>query len=253
MALRYPKDMGTEWMNLKRQVKDAFTSANSRVPYAKIGAGIVQIFTSLQIQAGAFFRFTFSNNQLGMFLGRHFIGDDPADGLFIRRNDGTLSFWSYTRVDDGFGYTAIYDRQGNIVLSDDGNIQAGLSRPWIPYTFANMNELSNPPAVRQTSGTTDTDVVVAHSNAQHGRARAVGYVYIGTAGATAEVKFWSYPDNVLLDSITMADGWISRDFNLTGWDYASSYYVKISVRRASGTGNVGYTLVSLMGAQSPAT
>lgn len=250
MALRYPKDLGTEWMNLKRQVNDAFTSANSRVPYAKIGAGVVQIFSSLQVQAGAFFRFTFANNQLGMFMGRHFTGGDAADGLFIRRIDGSLAFWSFTKVDEDYGYTAIYDRQGNIILSDDAFMQEGLARPWIPYNFINMTELTAPPSARQATGTTDTDIIISHTSVQHGKARAVGYVYIATAGATAEVKFWSYPDNTLLASFTSADGWQFADFNLTGWEFGNNYYIKVSVRRASGSGNVGFSLVSLMGRQT---
>lgn len=250
MALRYPKDMGTEWMKLKREVKDAFTSANSRVPYQKIGAGVVQIFSSLQIQAGAFLRFSFATNATGMFMGRHFSGGDAVDGMFMRRADNSLAFWTFTRVSDGYGYTAIYDRQGNAIVSDDANQQEGLARPWLPYTFANWTELSAPPSSRQATGTTDTDIVVAHSNAQHGRARAAGYIYIQTGGATAEVKFWSYPDNVLLASVTAESGWQLLDFNLTDWEFGNSYYIKVSVRRASGSGNVGFTLVSLMGAQS---
>ena len=239
-------------MKLKREVKNAFTSANSRVPYQKIGAGVVQIFSSLQIQAGAFLRFSFATNATGMLMGRHYAGAEAVDGMFMRRADNSLAFWTYTRVSDGYGYTAIYDRQGNILLSDDANIQKGLARPWLSYTFANWTELGNPPAARIASTTSDTDIIVAHSNAQHGRARANGYVYIQTAPATAEVKFWSYPDNILLGSFTSDGGWQLLDFNLTDWEFGNSYYVKVSVRRASGSGNVGFTLVSLIGAQSPA-
>lgn len=251
MALRYPKNMGTEWMNLKQDVKNAFTSANSRIPYTRIGAGIVQIFTSLQIQAGAFLRFTFANNQLGMFLGRHVTGGDQADGLFIRRNDGTLAFWTFTKVDDGFGYTAIYDRQGNILFSDDANKQMGIARPWLAWTWTHWSELTNPPAARLTANTTDTDIIIAHTNAQHARVRAVGYASAPTS--TVEIKFWSYPDDTLLYSRTASDGWqTAMDFDLASFDFGTNYYIKVSIRRASGTGNVGFSLLSLMGAQSPA-
>ncbi len=248
MALRYPKDQGTEWMNLKREVKNAFTSANSRVPYQKIGAGILQVFQSLQMQAGAFMSFNHENGELGLFLGRHVSGPDAVDGWFMQRADGSLSFWSYTRVSDGYGYTAIYDREGNVILSDDAVEEKGLARPWIPWSTEDWASLVNPPASRVTSNTTDTDMIISHTNAQHPVVRYA--MYIRAATATCEVKFWSYPDNTLLHSVTVGDGWTLGDFNLGSWDYGISYYMKVSIRRASGTGSVGITLVSLMGKQN---
>jgi hypothetical protein len=251
MALRYPKDLGTEWMKLKVGIADAFTSANSRVPYQKIGAGILQVFTSLQMQAGAFASFKHPSGQTAMYIGRHFTGGDPANGMFMRRNDGTLAFWTFQKETDSYGYTAVYDQMGNIVVSDDGASGKGLARPWLAYNFVDWSELTSPPAGRQASTTTDTDVVLAHTNAQHGRVRAV--VYVQLASNTAEVKFWSYPDNVLLYNQTITtSGYYIMDFNLSAdWEFGYSYYIKCSIRRASATGNVGFTLISLMGAQSP--
>lgn len=59
---RYPKEMGIEWMDLKRSVKDAFTSANSRVPFRTIAKGFLTLVTGglkvyddegvLQVQVG---------------------------------------------------------------------------------------------------------------------------------------------------------------------------------------------------------
>ncbi len=249
MALRYPKDMGTEWMKLKSSVKDAFTSANSRVPYQKIGAGVVQIFSSLTVAAGAWFQFTFANNQLGMFIGRHYTGGEPADGLFIRRVDGSLAFWSFTKTETGFGYTAIYDRLGNIILSDDAVKEQGMARPWLPWNYVNWSELVSPPSNRQATSGTEANIILLHTNSQHGKVRGVGYVSAPTG--TAEVKFYSYPDDTLIYSFTQADGWTDfLDFDLPSWQFGDNVYIRVSIRRASGTGNVGFTLVSFMGRQS---
>ena len=111
----YPKDMGTEWMNLKRQVKDAWTSSNSRTPYQKLAAGALAVSSSLKILAGAYLEFVYSNGIIGMTIGRHFWGSDPVDGMFFKRVDGSLAMWIFTRLSDGFGYSAIFDQEQNVI------------------------------------------------------------------------------------------------------------------------------------------
>lgn len=250
MGLNYPKDQGTEWFNLKEQVKSAFTSANSRIPYQKIAAGVLKISTSLEVLAGAFIKFMWSNGNNGMFLGRFNIAGEPQEGFYVNALNGGFALSSYNRVSDGYGFTAVYDGSGNIVLSDDADAQKGVGRPWISHTFSNTGELTTPPAIRQATGTTDTTIYSTITSIQHPKMHYWGYVYIQTGGATAEVKFKNLTTGLDMHAQTSAGGWIMGDFSIGNWDFGDDHQIDITVRRASGTGNVGFTLGSVFGRQS---
>lgn len=248
----YPKDMGTEWMNLKRQVKDAFTSANSRVAYQKIAAGVLKVSSSLEILAGAFIKFVYSTGVTGMIMGYHLQGVEPAEGVFIRRIDGTTALWIFNRLSDGYGFTAIYDQENNGIFADDGNAQKGIARPWIPMTFMNTTELAVSPAARITGGTTDVAVQTAFANIQHPYIHYVAYVYVAVGGSTVELKFKDPGLGTTLHAATVGSGWVSGDFAVnTDHDWGTNKNLDLTIRRASGSGNVGITLVSLYGRQSP--
>lgn len=248
----YPKDLGTEWMKLKTNVKDAFTSANSRVPYAKIGAGVLKVFQSLEIQAGAVLRFMWPGGIIGMLLGRHTQGPDDADGMFILRPDGSTAFWVSNRVSDGYGFTAIYDQSGNIIFSDDGDSQKGIGRPWLAHSLVNTVEIANPPAVRQTSSTTDVALVSTFAVMQHSHMFFYGFVSIFTAGGIAEVKFKNLTTGITMHTVSgiSASGFISGSFDVGSYDFGDIHQIDITARRSGGTGIVGLTMISLHGRQS---
>jgi hypothetical protein len=248
MGLNYPRDQGTEWFNLKQQVKNAFTSANSRVPYQKIAAGIVKIASSLEILAGAMFTFRYSDNSVGMTMGRLIFGGDNFDGVIINKKTGNLAFSSYNRVSDGYGFTGIYDGQGNVVISDDAGATQGLARPWIPVTFMNTAEYTSPPSTRQTTNTTDTAVVSAFFQAQHPKMHYVAYVQNPGAG-TCEYKFKDGSGNTLASG-TSTGGFVIGDFSLNGWSFGTDFQMDLTIRRSAGAGAVGITLISLYGRQT---
>lgn len=247
----YPKDAGTEWMNLKRQVKDAWTSANSRVAYQKIGAGVLKVFQSLEVQAGAFIKYVFTGGVTGMLMGRHLSGSDPVDGIFIARPDGSTALWIHSRVSDGYGFTALYDQQNNIIFSDDGNSEKGIGRPWLAFPFVNTTEIANPPSARQTSGTTDVAVVTMFVPIQHPYIHFVYYGSIFVGGSTMEVKFKNITTGVTMHSETVGDGWQSGEFSIGDYNFGESHQIDVTIRRASGSGAVGITVLTLAGRQSP--
>lgn len=247
----YPKDMGTEWMNLKQQVKSAFTSANSRVPYQKIAAGVLKVSSSLEVLAGAFIKFSYGAGGLGMLLGRHVTGGEPAEGIFIRRNDGSLAMWIYNRISDGFGFSALYDQDSNGIFTDDGVGKRGIGRPWISAGWANTTELTSPPAARQTGGTTDVAVITTQYNVQHPYVHYAAYCWTATT-ATVEVKFKDPGTGVTFHTTTVSNGYFSGDFALpSDWSFGYDIIMDVTIRRASGSGNVGITLLGLYGRQSP--
>jgi len=249
MGLNYPKDQGTEWFNLKRDIKSAFTSANSRVPYQKIAAGVLKISNSLQVLAGAFMRFSYMTVTNGIYLGSNIdFSGDTSEGIVVRRNTVGTAFTSLFRISDGYGYTAIWDAANNIVVSDDAGAGVGLGRPWIPVTFMNTAEYATPPSARQTTNTTDTNVVSAFFQAQHPKMHYVAYV-ANPGGGTNEFKFKDGSGNTLHTN-SSTGGFVSGDFTLTGSTFGNDYQMDLSIRRSAGAGAVGITLISLVGRQS---
>jgi hypothetical protein len=250
----YPKDMGTEWMNLKQQLKGAFTSANSRVPYQKIAAGVLKVASSFEMLAGSFMQFNWASGQLGMILGRHFTGGDPAEGIFLRRSDGKLALWIFNRTTDNFGFTALYDQDvtPNGIFTDDGVAKKGIGRPWLSHMFVNTTELTAPPGGRITGGTTDVTVVTSFPNIQHPYIHYVAYVYTAVGGATVEYKFKDPGLGTTLHTGTATAGYVSGDFAInTDHPFGEDKNLDLTIRRASGSGNVGITLIQLSGRQSP--
>lgn len=249
MALNYPKDQGTEWFNLKKQVRDAFTSANSRVPYQKIAAGIVRISTSLEMLAGSFLKFFYESGDVGIFVGRHTANGGDSDGIYISRNGGGILFSSSTRESDNFGYTAIWDSESNIVVSDDAT-DKGLARPWLPQAFCVTDELTVPPTNRQNSTTSDLAIYTTFVPLQHPKLEYWAYVHVQNPGATAEVKFKNLTTGATMHSTTVGEGFFSNSFSVGTWDFSDWHQVDVTIRRASGTGYVALTLVQLVGRQS---
>jgi hypothetical protein len=251
MGLNYPKDQGTEWFNLKRQVKNAFTSANSRVPYQKIAAGILKVSSSLEILAGAFLKFVYLNGIDGLYLGSNIsFGGEDNQGVVIRKGTGRTAFTSLTKVSDGTGFTGIWDGSGNIVVSDDNGATKGLARPWLAHSFVDSTEIANPPAARQTANTTDTSLVSTITHVQHPKMTMWFFVYIQTAPATAEIKVKNLTNGVTTTLGTFSSGFQNLSFTIGDWDFGDPVQLDVTARRASGSGNVGITVISWHGRQS---
>lgn len=246
----YPKDMATEWMNLKKQVKGAFTSANTKPAFSKIAAGTLRVFTSLIVEAGAQIVARYESGVNGIYFGRMTHNDLPADGFVIADGNGNQRFLTFTRVSDGYGYTAILDGTGEVVMSDDADSGMGLGRPWLHHTFADTTEIALPPANRQTALTTDTAVVSAMTPVQHPRMRLEAYIYIQTGGSTCNYKVKNVFTGTTLLSGTSSGGYITEDFDCPVDAFGDTVQLDITIRRASGSNNVGITVLSLVGRQS---
>lgn len=251
MGLNYPKSMGVEWIKLKEDVKNAFTAANSRQPYQKIGAGILTVASSLTVLAGGFIKFIWSTGSTGLYMGRFTILGEPHDGLLLYQQSGGFAFSSYNKVSDGSGFTAIYDGTHNIVVSDDAVATKGLARPWLPHTFENTVDIAVPPSSRQTSSTSDTAVVSTITFVQHPKLEVWFYTYIQTPGASVEVKLKDLTTSETLFAQTYtSSGYQVALFSLGTWNFGDSHQFDFTIRRSAGSGNVGLTVLSMFGRQS---
>lgn len=246
----YPKDMATEWAKLKRDIKSTFTSANSKPAYQKIAASLLNVASGLVVLAGAYFRFVYNNGNTGMYMGAFEVGGEPSEGMVVYKASGNAAFLSYSRVSDGTGFTGIYDGEGNIVVSDDALNGAGLATPWIPLTFAPTAELTAPPSNRVTSSTSDTVIYSAYIPLQHPKLRLNAYIDIVVGGSTVNYKVKNVATGVTLLSGTTSGGYITDDFEIDELNYCANHQLDITIRRASGSGDVGITVLSLTGRQS---
>lgn len=246
----YPKDMATEWINLKKQVKSAFTSGNQKPAFNKIAAGVLNVFTSLVVEAGAYIVARYESGVDGVFFGRMLLGSDTVEGFNIADQEGNYRFVSFSRLSDGYGYTAIYDGSDNIIFSDDADSGRGIARPWISNTFADTTELALPPANRQTSLTTDVPVVSTIANVQHPKMRLEAYIYIQTGGSTCNYKVKNVGTGATLLSGTSSGGYITEDFDCPVDNFGDQAQLDVTIRRASGSNNVGITVLGLIGRQS---
>lgn len=248
----YPRDQATEWQNIKNDVRMLFTSATYRRAMQQIGATALKVWKSIEIQAGAFLSFRYYNGTEGIYIGRHSTGSDDADGIIIRRSDGSPAMWIYSRTADGYGFSALYDKLGNVIFSDDGNSGNGMARPWLTNPFVDTAELVNPPANRQTSNTTDTPVVSFIMPDQHPRIRVEGYVY-NPGGGTNNVKLKETGSGTELFSGSYAGtnyAWFNFTVSNPLFDYGTMRTYDITIRRSAGAGAVGITIVNVMGVQS---
>ncbi|MFJ3839481.1 hypothetical protein ACIPY6_28795 [Streptomyces sp. NPDC090054] len=165
------------------------------------------------------------------------IDGSTQEGIRLYREDGSLVAAvegqpSVTGSDRQ--YLAIYDRGGNIVLSDDF-VGTGLARPYLPFSFGRANYLS----WEATSSGSYADIhltviekqapmaylVIAHTNDVSG---ATGSVRV-TANGVAVGSPISTIFNVALTTV--------GPFELPG-AHMATVELRVQAMRSTGTGNV---------------
>lgn len=133
---------GEDWLvrrivDLEREVREL--KAGRRLEAASIGAGGVTVNGgAIDIKDGTL-RLRHANGTDLLFLGPGVIGAEPVRYLRIRRPDGSTVLYTYGS-DDGDGFWAMYDKQDNIILSDDGASGQGLARPYLPIPWASHSQ-----------------------------------------------------------------------------------------------------------------
>lgn len=247
----YPRDMASEWNQVKRDVKNAFTSANLRTGMAKIGAKVIEVTGQLALNAGATLISRYANNNVSMLVGKHTSGDRDIQGFYFRRPDGTLAMWAWGD-EDNEGFLSIYDKQGHTIFGDDGASGQGLARPYIPYNVVRTSDLITAPTVNTT--TTFQGHVTVAGYSQHPKIHLRCYLYV-TGNDVAQVRLYD-PDT---STAMFTSGNIAAtdnpflDILVPHTEYGFGEYFKYDVeaRRVSGTGaGVGVSVLITEGRQS---
>lgn len=246
----YPKDMASEWTQLRRDVKNAFTSANLRTGMAKIGAKVIEITGELALNAGARFRAKFTNNNDALYVGPGSINGQPVQVVLINRPDGSRALEVFGG-DTVSGYLAIWDRDGHIIFSEDSGAGQGIARPWIPYNFLRTSSLISPPLM--TSSSFAAHVTIS-GVAQHPKIRVKMFVRC-TGTDTAQVRLNDPSSGTVIAQSGTISGDALHAVTLEGdhpnFEFGDDFKYDIEIRRVSGTGSgVGVEVHQATGRQT---
>lgn len=172
-------------------------------------------------------------------------------GWIVRREDGStaLALYDPDPASGGFfQFLALYDRAGNIVMSDDTDSGQGLARPYVPGTFHRTRYADF--SVSTVSGTWET-LWDTYLPKQHPRL-AVGYrASMDTSGTSGEVRVMVGTTQV---GATTAEGFAitTRDIGpapVPG-GHMETLRVEIQARRLSTSGALRVEPLYVRGVQS---
>lgn len=244
----YPRDFASEFNRVRREVKNAFTSANLRTGMAKIGAKVIEITGELALNAGAILRAEYDNGVDALFIGKHTYNGNPVGKFSIKRYDGTEALQIFGGANEA-GFFSIQDRNGNIIMSDDSVSGTGLATPWVPYGHVRTAKLTAPDDL-STSASFSAHHTFG-SKLQHPKFRVFGYVICNGADV-AEIRVRNpATGNVLATSGSVTSGWLTLEGAPDDYTHMANFNYDIEVRRVSGTSTgVGFTPLVVYGRQS---
>jgi hypothetical protein len=176
---------------------------------------------------------------------------DGMRGVWLARANGAPAFVASGTGENGdTGYAAMYDQQGNYIVSDDMVAGLGLGRPYIPVQVGEVS----PPTATTTSGTF-TDLASGVFPAQHKALYA--YLLVRASDATTAGEARVTVDGTQYgNTLTIAAGSYTYAainpfvVGLTAAEYANFRTVAVQARRTAGTGTVGVRVMSLIGLDS---
>ncbi len=174
----------------------------------------------------------------------------PQSGFLFRRSDGTLALSLYDPDSSAGGfnqYLGIWDRAGDLVISDDTTSGQGLARPYIAFPFASTAQ-SN---WGSSTSTSFGDVFLAYINKQHPYVEV--YVQMSAAASTVgEVQL--VQGSTVIGAAQQVTGastdtltWIAPVDGAHG----DVIDLHIAARRVSGTGAVSTQVFGAWGRQTP--
>lgn len=244
----YPKSFADEWTQIKRDVKNAYTSANLRTGMAKIGARVIEITGHLILNAGASLIAKYDNGQNAFYIHHTEYGGGTVGQTVIQRYDGSMAFQVFGGEHDP-GYVSIHDAVGNAILAEDGASRQGLQRPYLAYNFVQTSHILLPPSLHTGGGYTPQWTVSGEQ--QHPVIRIQFRVY-ASGGDQAQVRIFD-PDTgtVIAQTGVVGDTIMHLEGPHASYDFGRDFKYDIEIRRTSGAGpGVGLTLLKAEGKQS---
>lgn len=235
-----PTDLLAMIAELRRRIE--FLEKGARGGFTSIDQGSLMI-TSGSLTVG---------EEGNIYMGPVTIGGDVTPGWIYRRDDGTICFeLAGAAADDQ--YFAFRDNDGNIIISDDGQSNQGLGRPYLPFQFY---EHSNTVPVLTTTSGTFTSLQTGRFYKQHPRIRVEVLVRSSDGSTTGEVQLRNGTDNIAPiggDVQTVAAGFYGlKTFGphqITG-NFLDLKELEVQARRTGGAGTIGVRVYTAYGVQS---
>lgn len=228
--------------DLSKRVADL--EAGNRIGYTSVDLG------SLNIQGGQF--------QVGsiLYLGPVTMGSDTSDGWIFRRADGASVFvlGGASNMDQ---FWALYDNEQNIIVSDDGQTNRGLARPYINIPFGLHYNFTFPAAT--TSGSFG-GMWIARFPKQHPRVQVDVLAKMSDGTTAGEIRLLNNTTGqVIAGPTAIAAGFLGvvqlgpvdltlgSTMNLI---HMGTIELEVQMRRTAGAGNVSSVIYSAYGLQS---
>ena len=175
---------------------------------------------------------------------------NPQPGLYFNREDGSLAFAIFDPlplVDGYHQFWSLWDRTGNLIMSEDATSGQGIARPYLPIPWVTVDTTTWP----VTTSATMVDMQFTLHSLQH------PYV---------EVWVQAAPDAATVGEYQLVQGSdiIGAPVQITGaavqfvsWTvpvvgaFGLRTDLHVAFRRVSGAGNVRGLVVGAWGVQSP--
>jgi hypothetical protein len=175
---------------------------------------------------------------------------DGLMGVVLRRQSGELAFSVQgNQQDPSTQFVALWDRAGNIIVSDDATSGQGLARPWLPVLFGPSAMPAGAPST--TSATFDT-LWRTLQDKQHPRLKVV-YMVQADADTAGEVQLWDGPTATELDLQVIEAGayrYVYPPRVSVPGGFSADMDVQVRARRTAGTGVLRVQVFLAMGVQS---
>ena len=175
----------------------------------------------------------------------------PQTGLIFRRQGGGAALTVFDPAPgDGFNqFVAIFDRTGNIVVSDDTESGAGLALPWLPLSWVSLDQAK----WSTTSSSSPVPQFVAVYFKQHPKMYLIGLA--STDGdTTAQIRLASYGGAEVYGTADIDVG-ANVFFQIGPVDLPTIgafdfQYLQVDARRTGGSGSVRMIPVAFYGTQT---
>lgn len=163
-------------------------------------------------------------------------------------NDGTNARFALLGP-SGSQFWALYDEQGNILISDDSSAGQGLARPYIPWRAMPMSEVTTPP--QSTTSSSFVALHRSHGVKQHPRIR-VDMIIQADSGTTGEARLVASSGDVIggVLSIPSAANTYGQIVGAIPGDHMQATHFDVQARRVSGAGSVRVGIADVYGVQS---
>lgn len=160
-------------------------------------------------------------------------------GFAARRADGGLAWFVYSE-EDGDGFWAGLDKQGNILISEDGASGQGLALPYLPFVWE--TGVSVPSGTETTTSGSFTSSHTAVYLKQHPKVIVMALVRSSDGSTTGEIRLLN---TTMGEQIGTTQSIVAGEFSFKIIDgpisgtHLQSMQLDLQIRRTAGAGTIG--------------